>query len=284
MIKIIADTTSGLPRELLASLGIVLIPQIVVFGEQSYRDDTELDTATFLAKLRSSRQLPKTAAPPPNLYFPHFEDAIKKGDDVIVIAPSAKVSGTVNSAEVAARDFPNLKIHVVDSQSIAGNLATMVLLANQWAKEGNSADVIVQKLNQWIPRCRTYFLVDTLEYLQKGGRIGGAKALLGELLQVKPILCLGEGQVQPFEQQRTKKRAINRLVEIVEQECPKGSASYICLLQADAKQEADDLARVLKLKLDVTDIPVYEMPPAIVVHGGPGILGVAFFITESPMV
>ena len=284
MIKIIADTTSGLPRELLASLGIVLIPQIVVFGEETYRDDTELDTATFLAKLRSSRQLPKTAAPPPNLYFPHFEDALKKGDEVIVIAPSAKVSGTVNSAEVAARDFPNLKIHVVDSQSIAGNLATMVLLANQWAREGNSADVIVQKLNQWIPRSRTYFLVDTLEYLQKGGRIGNAKALLGELLQVKPILCLGGGQVQPFEQQRTKKRAINRLVEIVEQECPKGAASYICLLQADAKTEADDLARVLKLKLDVSDIPVYEMPPAIVVHGGPGILGVAFFATESPMV
>ncbi len=230
MIKIIADTTSGLPRELLASLGIVLIPQIVIFGEVSYRDDTELDTATFLAKLRSSRQLPKTAAPPPNLYFPHFEDALKKGDEVIVIAPSAKVSGTVNSAEVAARDFPNLKIHVVDSQSIAGNLATMVLVANQWVREGNSADVIVQRLNQWIPRSRTYFLVDTLEYLQKGGRIGNAKALLGELLQVKPILCLGGGQVQPFEQQRTKKRAINRLVEIVEQECPMGSASHICLV------------------------------------------------------
>ena len=209
---------------------------------------------------------------------------LKKGDEVIVIAPSAKVSGTVNSAEVAARDFPNLKIYIVDSQSIAGNLATMVLLANQWAREENSAEEIVQKLTQWIPRSRTYFLVDTLEYLQKGGRIGNAKALLGELLQVKPILCLGDGLVQPFEQQRTKKRAINRLVEIVEQECPKGSDSHICILEADAKTEADDLAQIFKTKLDVTEIPVYEMPPAIVVHGGPGILGVAFFAAESPMV
>jgi DegV family protein with EDD domain len=276
MVKIIADTTSGLTGELLASLGIVLIPQIVIFGEESFRDDTDLDTATFLAKLRSSRQLPKTAAPPP--------DAMKKNDEVIVIAPSAKVSGTVNSAEVAAKDFPNLKIHVVDSQTIAGNLATLVLLAHQWASEGNNADEIVQRLRKWIPRCQTYFLVDTLEYLQKGGRIGGAKALLGELLQVKPILRLGDGQVQPFEQQRTKKRAINRLIEVVEQECPKGTDSHICLLQADAKAEANDLIAIFKEKLEVASIPIYEMPPAIVVHGGPGILGVAFFTAETPMV
>ena len=215
MVKIIADTTSGLPGALLASLGIVLIPQIVIFGEQSYRDDTELDTATFLAKLRASRQLPKTAAPPPNLYIPHFEEALKNGDEVVVIAPSAKVSGTVNSAEVAAREFPSLKIHVVDTQTIAGNLATLVLLAHQWVNEGKKADEIVQRLGEWISRSRTYFLVNTLEYLQKGGRIGGAKALLGELLQVKPILRLGEGQVQPFEQQRTKKRAVNRVIEVV---------------------------------------------------------------------
>jgi DegV family protein with EDD domain len=284
MVKIIADTTSGLPGELLASLGIVQIPQIVIFGEKSFRDDTELDTATFLAKLRSSRQLPKTAAPPPNLYFPHFEDAMKSKEEVIVIAPSAKVSGTVNSAEVAAKDFPHLKIHVVDSQTVAGNLATLVLLAHQWASEGNNAEDIVQRLGKWIPRSRTYFLVDTLEYLQKGGRIGGAKALLGELLQVKPILRLGEGQVQPFEQQRTKKRAINRLIEVVEQECPKGNDSHICLLQADANAEANELAVVFKTKLEVKAIPIYEMPPAIVVHGGPGILGVAFFAAETPMV
>lgn len=284
MVKIIADTTSGLSREFLTSLGIVLIPQIVIFGEDSFRDDTELDTATFMSKLRNSRQLPKTAAPPPNLYFPHFEEAMQKKEDVIVIAPSAKVSGTVNSAQVAAKEFPNLNIQVVDSKSIAGNLASLVILAHQWATEGKTADEIVNLLMTWIPRGRTYFLVDTLEYLQKGGRIGGAKALLGELLQVKPILSLGDGQVQPFEQQRTKKRAINRLIEVVTQECPKGKDSYISLLQADAKTEADELAEIFKTRLDVAEIPVFEMPPAIVVHGGPGILGVAFFAAETPMV
>jgi DegV family protein with EDD domain len=279
MVKIVADTTSGLPRELLKTLGIPLIPQIVCFGEDSYRDDTELDTAAFLQKLKASVELPKTAAPPPALYHPIFEQALKDGEDVVVVAPSAKVSGTVRSAEVAAQDFPNLKVAVVDTQTIAGNLASLVLLAHAWAQEGATADAIVSRLNEWIPRGQIFFLVDTLEYLQKGGRIGGAKALLGEMLQIKPILCLQNGQVEPFEQQRTKRRALRRLLEVVEESCPKGPQANLCVMQADAAQEAGALASELCSMMSMTDIPIYELPPAIVTHGGPGVLGIGFFVT-----
>jgi DegV family protein with EDD domain len=279
MVKIIADTTSGLPRESLKSLGIPLIPQIVCFGEESYRDDTELDTVTFLQKLKASAELPKTAAPPPQLYNPIFEQASQTGEEVIVVAPSAKVSGTVRSAEVAAQDFPKAKIHIVDSLTIAGNLASLVLLANQWAQEGLSANAIVARLDEWIPRGRIFFLVDTLEYLQKGGRIGGAKALLGELLQVKPILCLKNGQVEPFEQQRTKKRGLTRLVELVEEQCPKRADSNLCVMQADAPEEAEELAASLRSRTGLAHIPIYELPPAIVVHGGPKVMGVGFFVS-----
>ena len=278
MVKIVADTTSGLPRELLKTLGIPLIPQLVVFGEESYRDDTELDTAAFLQKLKSSAQLPKTAAPPPALYHPIFEQALKDGEDVVVVAPSAKVSGTVRSTEVAAQDFPNLKVHVVDTRTVAGNLASLVLLAHGWAREGMDATSIVERLNEWIPRGRLYFLVNTLEYLQKGGRIGGAKALLGELLQVKPILCLQNGQVEPFEQQRTKRRALARILEIVEEQCPKNAAANLSVMQADALEEADALAADLRSRINLTHIPIYELPPAIVVHGGPGVMAVGFFV------
>jgi DegV family protein with EDD domain len=278
MVKIVADTTSGLPREILKALGIPLIPQIVCFGEDSFRDDTELDTATFLQKLKASAELPKTAAPPPALYHPIFEQALKDGEEVVVVAPSAKVSGTVRSAEVAAQDFPKLRVAVVDTQTIAGNLATLVLLAHAWAQEGASADTIVSRLNEWIPRGHIFFLVNTLEYLQKGGRIGGAKALLGEMLQIKPILCLQNGQVEPFEQQRTKRRALARLLEVVEESCPKGPQAHLCLMQADAAQEAGALAADLISRMNLTDIPIYELPPAIVTHGGPGVLGIGFFV------
>jgi DegV family protein with EDD domain len=278
MVRIVADTTCGLMPGTLKELGIALIPQIVIFGEDSYRDDSELSTEMFLQKLKAASQLPKTAAPPPQLYHPIFNEALQRKKEVIVIAPSAKVSGTVRSAQVAAQDFPELRVHVVDSLTIAGNLATLVLLANQWAKGGETAEAIVKRLDEWIPRGRLYFLVNTLEYLQKGGRIGGAKALLGELLQVKPILCVREGQVEPFEQQRTKKRAVARLLEVVEEQCPKDPKAHLCVLQADAPQEAEEIATELKARMGLKDIPIYNLPPAIVVHGGPGVLGIGFFI------
>ena len=278
MVKIVADTTSGLPREMLKLLGIPLIPQIVVFGEESYRDDTELDTAAFLVKLKASKELPKTAAPAPVLYNPIYAEAKQRGESVIVIAPSAKISGTVRAATVAAQDFPGVDVRVVDSLTTAGNLASLVLMADAWAKSGLDADAIISRLNDWIARGRIYFLVNTLEYLQKGGRIGGAKALMGELLQIKPILCLREGQVEPFEQQRTKKRAVARLVEIVEEQCPKGPEAHLCVMQADAMEEAEVLAADLRSRMNLTSIPIYELPPAIVVHGGPGVLGIGFFV------
>ncbi|MGD0879875.1 MAG: DegV family protein [Anaerolineales bacterium] len=278
MVKIVADTTSGLPREMLITLGIPLIPQIVCFGEDSYRDDTELDTAAFLQKLKASVELPKTAAPPPAFYHPVFEQALKDGEDVIVVAPSIKLSGTVRSAEMAAQDFPKLNVHVVDSRTIAGNLASLVLVAHEWSREQADAETIVKRLNEWIPRGHIFFLVDTLEYLQKGGRIGGAKALLGEMLRIKPILCLQDGQVEPFEQQRTKRRALARLLEIVEKQCPKEPDAHLCVMQADAMQEAEGLAKELKSRMNLTHIPIYELPPAIVTHGGPGVLGIGFFV------
>jgi DegV family protein with EDD domain len=277
MVKIVADTTAGLPRETLKKLDIALIPQIVCFGEDSFRDDTEIDTATFLKKLKASTQLPKTAAPPPVLYYPIFEQAFKDAQDVVVVAPSSKVSGTVRSAESAAQDFPDLKVHVVDTQTVAGNLASLVLLAREWAAQGVGASEIVSRLHEWIPRGQLFFLVDTLEYLQKGGRIGGAKALLGEMLQIKPILCLKDGQVEPFEQQRTKRRALARIMEVTEEKCPQGPQAHLCVMEAGALQEAEALVADLKAKMNMGDIPIYEMPPAIVTHGGPGILAIGFF-------
>lgn len=278
MTRIVADTTAGLAGETLTALGIALLPQMVIFGEQSYRDDTELDTATFLEKLKAAPTLPKTAAPSPALYHPIFEQAQQADEDVIVVAPSSQLSGTVRAAQVAAQDFPDLRVQVVDTRTIAGNLATLVLLAHRWAEEGQSAEAIVARLQEWIPRGRTYFLVDTLEYLHKGGRIGGAQALVGELLQIKPILCLRDGRVEPFEKQRTKKRALLRLAEIVREECPRSADAHLCVMQADAREEAQALAADLKDLLRLPGVPVYELPPAIVVHAGPGVMAVGFFV------
>ncbi|MBI5951936.1 MAG: DegV family protein [Chloroflexi bacterium] len=278
MTLIIADTTCGLPRDLLEQRGIPVIPQIVMFEENSFHDDTEMDTATFLKRLKASRTLPKTAAPEPPLYFPFFKEAQESGESVIVVAPTAKASGTVRSAQTAALEFPNMDIRVVDTQTISCNLGSLVLLADDMAKAGESADAIVAKLNDMLPRGRLYFLVDTLEYLAKGGRIGGAKRLLAELLEIRPILQVRNGQVEAFEQQRTKKRALARLTEVAVEQCPGGESAHLCVIQVAAEREAEAFAAELKSRVNVPQIPIYELPPAIVVHAGPRTMGVGFFV------
>jgi DegV family protein with EDD domain len=279
MTIIIADTTCSLPRDLLAERGIPLIPQVVIFGEDAYHDDQDLDTAAFLSKLKTSPTLPKTAAPEPPLYYPIFRIAQERGESVIVIAPSARVSGTVRSAETASQQFPDLDVRVIDTLTISCNLGSLVLLADDMAKAGSSADEIETRIRAMIPCGRIFFLVDTLEYLQKGGRIGGAKKLVAELLQIKPILQIAEGQVEPFEQQRTKTRAVARLVEVVEAECPHNAESFLSVMQVEAQDEAAELVEALKARIPAAEIPIYELPPAIVVHGGPKTMGVGFFIS-----
>ncbi len=279
MIKIITDTTSGLPLELARAHDIPVLPQIIIFGEESYRDDTEINTQMFLQKLRSSPTLPKTAAPPPALYNPIFERLLAEGyRTIICLHPSSELSGTVRSALTAAQDFPGADIRVVDTRTVAAPLATVVLLAARWAQEGVDADTIITRVQALLARQRVYFVVDTLEYLHRGGRIGGAQALLGGLLQVKPILTLRDGRVEPFEKQRTQRRALERLRELVLAECPPTSESYISVMHADAEATARELAADFAAQLDLNDIPIYELPPAIVTHAGPGVLAVSYFI------
>jgi DegV family protein with EDD domain len=277
MIRIIADTTCALPRELTASLGIPVLPQIIIFGEETFRDDTELNTALFLKKLRASPVLPKTAAPPPALYTPIFEEILAKGDVPLVLCPSSDVSGTLRSAEVAAKDFPDKGIRVLDTRTVAGMLGAAVLQADGWAKQRVPMEEILSRLEKLKNQARTYFVVDTLEYLHKGGRIGGAKRLLGEMLQVKPILRLLDGRVEAYEQQRTRSRSLARLQELVAADCPPGEGSYLCVMQADAADTAKELAEGFKKRMGVQDVPIYELPPAIVVHGGPGTIAVGFY-------
>jgi DegV family protein with EDD domain len=281
MIQIIADTTCGLPLEKLAAEGIDVIPQIIIFDETPYRDDTEIDTPTFLSKLKKAKTLPKTAAPPPALYEPLYEKYAKADDTIFIPTPSTALSGTFRSAEVARESCPEADVHILDTRTIAGGLGTLVLKANEWAKAGKDIETLKADIKALAEREVVYFLVDTLEYLHKGGRIGKASFLIGSMLQMKPILGLDEGQVTAVEKQRTSSKALERLKELVLEECPKGPDSYITVSHCGGEERAAQIANALADALDLDSIPVYEVPPAIVVHGGPGIISVSFFKAEA---
>ncbi len=277
MIQIITDTTAVISKEDIEKYNLIVIPQIINIDEDTYLEGIEIDVPQFLEKLRTAKNLPKTAAPPPELFSREFEQFNGTDTTILCIHPSSEVSGTVRSATIAAQDFPQLDIRIIDTRLIASPLATLVLLAAQWAQEGIHPDQIVERLIQMIPRCQVYFMVDTLEFLAKGGRIGGAAALLGSVLQIKPILTFKDGRVETFEKERTYKRAFERMIAIAEERIDVSHESYITIMHAGVKEQAIELAERLSSKLSITKIPIYEMPPAIITHGGPGILGIAFF-------
>ena len=281
MVTIFADTTSSIKVDKAKELGIEYFPQIIIFGDESYRDDSEIDSNSFLKKLTSSSTLPKTAAPPPSLYNPIFEKHIALGNSILVLTPSLKVSGTFRSAEVAKKDYPEADIEVIDTLAIGASLASIVKTANRWAKNGESMKEIIEKLEDLITRERNLFVVDTLEYLYKGGRIGGAKMLFGSLLQVKPLLSLKNGQVEPVESQRTSKKALSRLKELVVAECKEKGCSMFSVQHGAAPEAAKTLANEFEQLLNLDEVEIYDLPPAFLTHSGPGVLGVSYFVDKN---
>jgi DegV family protein with EDD domain len=277
MIYIITDTTSGLPQEISKHFHIPVIPQIINFGNRSYYEGIDIDNSSFMRMLRESKELPKTAAPPPELFVQEFNNLVPFGGTIFCIHPSSEVSGTVRSALMASQEFPKADIRVIDTRTIGSSLATLVQLAAEWASHGEDADSIERKLKHMIPLSRIYFLVDTLEYLAKGGRIGGATALLGNVLKIKPILSLSEGRVDQFEKERTQKHAIKRLIALVKSQAVRNGEAYISVMHAAVPELAQEFAEMLCSEFGLKSIPILDVPPAIVVHGGPGILAAAFF-------
>jgi len=276
MLTIVADTLSCIPPDVAKGMGIPYVPQIIIFGDESYKDDYEMDSATFINRLRTSPVLPKTAAPPPALYAPIYEKYANNGNTVVVLSPTAELSGTFRGATVGAEDFPDADIRVVDTRTIGSGLGSIVYQAFDWIKEGMDADTLVEKVKELSARQRIYFVVDTLEYLHKGGRIGGAKMLMGSLLQVKPILQLSDGHIEPAENQRTKRRALARLKEMVLNEYPANRDGKLTIMHGDALPEAEALADEY-VAAGLPRPSIHNLPPAILVHGGPGIVAASFF-------
>ena len=278
MTKIITDTTAGLPDQVTQQHNIPVIPQVIIFESDSYLEGQEIDHDAFMQRLKGSKELPKTSAPPPELFVGAFERLIPEGEPILCIHPSSELSGTVRSATVAAANFPDADIRVIDTRVIGSPLATLVTLAAEWRASGLDADAIEARIQELIPRCRVYFLVATLEYLAKGGRIGGAAALLGSVLRVKPILTLRDGRADQFERTRTHRRAVARLKELVLDQIPGDGSGHLSVMHASAPDQAQALADDLRARLGLPPIPILDVPPAIVTHAGPGVLAVAFFV------
>lgn len=276
-IRIVTDTTASLPAGYAAAHGVAVAPQMIIFGEESYLEEREIGIEEFIRRLKTSPIMPRTSAPPPGEFITAYERALAEADTVISLHPSVEVSGTIRSAQTAKEStFPDADIRILDTRTVGGALGTLVQLAVEAAEADQGADEIMAYLQAFIPRTRTYFAVSTLEFLQRGGRIGRAAALAGELLSIKPLLQLTDGQVAPLEKVRTHRRALHRLHELAVQGCGDAAASRLCVMEVDALAEAQQFRDELQQALGVVEIPLVGIGAAITTHVGPGLVGVSF--------
>lgn len=278
-VRIMTDTTAVIPPAYAKAHQLEIIPQVIIFGEESLLEDEQISYDAFLDRLKSSSELPKTAAPPVVSAEQSLKTYLEEAETVICIHPSADLSGTIRTVATAKEDaFPDADIRIIDSRTIGGNLSTMVQNAVEWAEAGISADEIEARIRDMIPRECSYFLVDTLEYLRRGGRIGNASYLLGSALSIKPILYINDGRADVFEKVRTRNHAFERLVEIALEHCPDPEKGQICIMQADAQARAEKLHDRLQEHYGGYDAPIVTLGSAFTVHVGPGALSIGFFL------
>jgi len=272
-VKVVTDSSADLPDQLVEELGITVIPLYVRFGEKVYRDRVDISEDEFYRRLEHDPVHPVTIQPGPQDFLEIYRKLSEDADGIVSVHISGKLSGTCNSA-LMAKDMIETEcpIEVVDSQAVSTGLGLIVMVAAQAAKAGESLEGVVAAANQAIPKIHLLALFDTLKYLLLGGRIGKAKALLGSILNVKPVLTLKDGEVVPAGQVRTRAKGIDKLVDFVKSV---EDIQDLAVVYSTTPDEAQALAERIGSVFDREKIVMARLGPVLGVHMGPGLLIVA---------
>lgn len=272
-IRIVTDSTADLPSDLAEELNISVVPSNVVIDDVNYRDGVDLTPEEFYQRLTTGPRLPTTSQPSVGAFQAVYQGLLEQGHDIVSLHVSGKLSGTVNSATQAKAALGDPAIEVIDSNLASIALALVVVKAAHAARQSDAYQEVAEQVRRDLGRTGVFFFVDTLEYLQKGGRIGKAQAFVGSLLHVKPILTLQEGEVHPLERQRNRERAIRRIVELAREH---GPVERLAVAYSTEPAWAADLSGRLSDLLPAEEIITSRFGPAIGTYVGPGALGLAY--------
>ena len=275
-IHIVTDSASDISLEEAKELGIEIVPLSVRFGEAEYTDLIDLSVSDFYQKMSESDLLPSTAAPSPGAFEAAFKRCIEAGaEGVVCINLSLALSATGQAAQLAADALVDtITVKCIDSKSITSGLGTIIRKAASAAKAGKSMDEIVSLVEGLASKTRIFATLDTLENLKKGGRIGGAKAMVGTMLQFKPCLDLSSGEVVEAGRQRTRKKSLMWLKEVLENE---GEITDLCIIHGDAP-DVEEFADLLSDLVPQENIRINQLGAVIGTHGGPRVLGVTYLV------
>lgn len=277
-IRFFVDSGADLPASIESPLPIVTVPLSVHFGDRVYKDGVDLSLSEFYRQLRDSPVPPNTSQPSPGEFLTAYTGNSDPGDTLFSFHLSSRLSGTYQSAVLAARQLTDRRVIVVDTGLASSGIAVPAILGGRWAAEGASVEEIQERSQQLIAGVRVFFLVDTLEYLQRNGRIGRAQALVGSLLNIKPVLTISDGYVAPADKVRGRARAQDRLLELLVQGATPEREYFAVVVESEGSEGADELTdRIRQAVPTVKEILRTALGATIGTHAGPGTIGAFLF-------
>jgi DegV family protein with EDD domain len=275
-VVVVTDSTATLPEDLVQELNIRVVPVLLLFGQQGYRDGVDIHPKEVYRLLRSGSRIPTSAAPSVGDFLRAYAGAGPEVTGILSVHMSPKLSTTFNVAIMAGELVDGVTVRVFNCQTAAMGQGFVVLAAARAAARGASLDDVLRRAEEMASKVNMFFTLDTFEYLHRGGRIGGAAALVGSLLQIRPVLYLADGHVGVFCKPRTKRRALRIILQQIEAEARAGPL-HAAVLHADTPDEAEELRNTIAQRFDCAELHVTEFTPVMGAHTGPGLVGVAFY-------
>lgn len=274
-IQVITDTDSNLPIELANKHGILLVPITIQFGEESFADSIEIQNPELFERIDKFNKLPTTAAPSPAAFSKAYKSSFDSGaDSIICITVGSKISRTYESALNAVEEFPGKKITVIDSEFLSMGQGYMAITAVELINSGATHEQVVEKVRSLIPTCVLYGSLSTLKYLALGGRLSNLAASMANMLNIRPILCMREGKLDLLEKVRTRKVAMDRLVELLVNAVGNKSVNRLCIIHVLNLEDAEFLKSKLAEKLVLPEkVDFIDFGPGLSVHAGVGLVG-----------
>lgn len=270
-IKFVTDSTAYLSKEYIKNKDIKVVPLIVNFENKTEKEGYPGEFDEFFDRLKNSKDFPKTSQPAVGDFSEVYKEIIEDGNEIIAILFSSKLSGTYNSANLAAQIVNPEKITVIDSENAVGNVQTLIELGIGLAEKGFSREEILEKINIQKSKLGVRLTIDTLDYLHKGGRLSNAQALIGSILNIKPIIGLVDGKLIPIDKARGKKKAM----QVIMSDIPE-NVNRIIIMHIKNEEEAIKFKEVLQQKYDKAEISINELGPVIGSHLGPKTLGICY--------
>jgi DegV family protein with EDD domain len=275
-VALVTDSTTYIPPDISAPYEIHVTPSVVIWEGEELRDGVDISPEEFYSRLANATEMPTTSQPSPGAVFEKFEELHKKGFDILAFMVSEKLSGTLDSARRAKAMLPEATIEVVDGFSASMGTGFPLLEAAKAAREGLDLASCVKIVETARDNSGVLLLVDTLEFLHRGGRIGGASRFIGAALNLKPILEVQNGRVEPLERVRTKSKAIARMVEVAKERIGDRKPVHLSVIHANALDQAEKVAELLRQQIPSEGLIITDVSPAVGTHTGPGTLGVAY--------